>query len=56
MTPQELKTIRKQLKLSQIKLAELMHVHPMSIYYWEKGRSQIPYTAEVFILNLSSLL
>jgi len=42
MTPAELQAWRQQQGLSQPALAELLHVHAMTISSWETGRRSIP--------------
>jgi putative transcriptional regulator len=37
MTAAEVSTVRTQLRLSQVQLAQLLGVHPLTISKWERG-------------------
>lgn len=52
MKPEELKKIRKELKLSQAKLAKKLKISSQTIAKWEKGLAKIPYASEDFIMNI----
>jgi len=52
MTPEELKQIRKRLKLSQRKLAEKLGVNPMCVYRWERGLNSIRKPIETLIRKI----
>lgn len=43
MTPEELREIRENLKLSRPKFAEATHVSKNTLYRYEAGLSPIPY-------------
>jgi putative transcriptional regulator len=38
MTPEQVSTIRNKLGLSQVQLAQLLGVHPLTVSKWERGR------------------
>lgn len=42
MTPQELKAMRRQLRLTQADLAKLFGKSRNAIILWERGKSRIP--------------
>lgn len=37
MTPTEVSAVRTQLNLSQVQLAQLLGVHPLTVSKWERG-------------------
>lgn len=37
MTPEEIRTVRSRLDLSQVQLAKLLGVHPVTVSKWERG-------------------
>ena len=52
MTPEELKRRRATLRLSQVELAALLHVDPMTVSKWERGVHRIPESAALALQHL----
>lgn len=50
MTKEELRDLRRQLKLSQAELGQLVGAHPMTVSKWERGVLQ-PSPYQVALLN-----
>lgn len=56
MTPDELKTWRKQASLSQGNLAVLLGVDVITVSRWETGRRKIPPFLELALITLTEEL
>ena len=52
-TPEGVRAWRKERGLSQIELAELLEVVPLTVLRWENGQVAIPRTVELALLYLS---
>jgi len=52
-TPEGVRAWRKERGLSQIDLAELLEVVPLTVLRWENGQVGIPRTVELALLYLS---
>lgn len=53
MRPEELKSIRKELGWTQVKLADKVGVSRRAIQFWEKGERGIPKTVQMFMVEKS---
>lgn len=53
MTAEDFENLRWRLKLTQVGLAEVLHVHPVTVNKWEQGKRPIPH---VVMLAMQGLL
>lgn len=53
MTAEEFESLRWRLRLTQVGLAEVLHVHPVTVNKWERGQRTIPH---VVMLAMRGLL
>lgn len=56
MTPEELKTRRKNLGLTQAQLAQILDVKENTVFRWEKGILPISRTVELAFENIEGKL
>jgi transcriptional regulator with XRE-family HTH domain len=52
MTSEDLKRRRLALGLSQVELAGLLHVDPMTVSRWERGQHRIPEAVALAVQHL----
>lgn len=52
MEANKLKNIRKEMKATQSDIAEALHVTYQTVLNWEKGKTPIPFLADVFIMQM----
>lgn len=55
MTPGQLQQVRQKLNLSQVQLAQLLGVHPLTVSNWERGVLRRPLTRAPFSIRLQKL-
>lgn len=53
MTPEQLRTWRKKLKLSQVGFAKLIRHTTQAVYQWESGRRKVPGFLDILLPLLS---
>jgi len=53
MTPQEIKNLRSELKLTQQELAYILKTTPVTVSRWERGESK---PSKIFISEMKKLL
>jgi len=47
--------VRKRYHITQVTLAKILHVTSQAVYYWEAGRTRIPFLATVVLRQLARL-